>query len=291
MPTTNETLLQVVVRGSPSKVQTGCFVYSKDLITDQFSLLGRTDWRGALAIQAPKDSVRVLPESLRLQRIAALRQAQKDSLARYQAEYEQASKQAQAEGLEQPKFDPPASINQPDDQDSSDSQIALNQPLMQIYVKNGDTVLAKLPMVPGLNGQVIAELPDDSLRLRAEALLRGFEGEILDLIGLRNLLMAKVKLHLKAGRVAKATESIDEMRGLKDFNRMNDDLSELERRILEQAGESVPPGTKARIDRMFRATRDLLQKFMQEDIVSLSTDLVRQAAVAEGTASATRADS
>ena len=45
-------------------------------------------------------------------------------------------------------------------------------PLRLLYVKNGGAILARLPLVPGLYSQVVADLSGDDIRLQAEAYIR-----------------------------------------------------------------------------------------------------------------------
>jgi dihydroxyacetone kinase-like predicted kinase len=107
--------------------------------------------------------------------------------------------------------------------------------------------------------------------------VRGFQGEILDQVGLRNLLAARVRLLLKDGKVEKAGEIVEELRKLKDFNEMNDELGMIERSILEQSNADVPRSARSQIDRMFKTTRDMLQKYLQEDVASTAAEQVRRA--------------
>ena len=148
---------------------------------------------------------------------------------------------------------------------------------MQLYVKSGDNLLARLPFVPGHHGLAIAELPDDSLRLQSEALVRGFQGEILDLVGQRNLLAARARQLIEQDRLEQASDMVERLKSLKDFNQINDELSRIQRGILERIDASVPRSVQAQIDRMFKTTRDMLQKSLQDQIVSDTADLLRRA--------------
>lgn len=273
--------LKIAVRGSPASAQAGCFVYQRHLLTDEFNLLGRTDWRGRLTIAAPQEPVGILPPAIRAERLKAKREA--EQLAREKEEAAKAAAIAASSGdattpAEATPQTPPAAVAKATDPDVPDEAvIPLNHPLVHIYIKNGDTVLAKLPIVPGLSEVEVAELPDDSLRLQSEAFVRGFQGEILDLIGLRNLLAARVKLHLKDQKLTEARGALDELRRLRSYNEMRDELSRIQRRMLEASGDSVPRASRARIDRMFQTTRDMLQKYLQDNLVAETERLVSSA--------------
>ena len=55
--------------------------------------------------------------------------------------------------------------------------IKINLPLYLYFVKNGDTLLARLPIVNGIKPIEQADLPDDRRRLETEAFLKGLQGE------------------------------------------------------------------------------------------------------------------
>jgi hypothetical protein len=270
-----------VVRGDKSKPQPGCFIYTRDFLTNQFDFVGRTDWRGRINIPQPEDQVRVLSDAMRLKRAELQKEALQQLVAKAQAEYEEAAKKAEEAG-EKPPNPPsaaPALEAAPIDPSST---VALNQPLLLLYVKSGETALAKLPYVPGMSDVDVVELPDDNLRLQAEAFIRGFQGEILDQIGLRNLLAARIRLLLKdvdknKDNLDKAAKVVEELRALKNFNEMNDELGMIERAILEQSSTAVPKSARSQIDKMFKTTRDMLQKHLQEDVAATAADQLRKA--------------
>ncbi|MFO0943550.1 MAG: hypothetical protein U0930_22670 [Pirellulales bacterium] len=275
-PAVPESDLRVVVRGNTSKSQPGCFIYSKDFLTEEFTYIGRTDWRGRLSIPHPESKVSVLPDELRVQRFTALSDARKKAIEAAQKEYDEAVQKAKAAGLPEPKQpeNPPVVTQAPIDPSTT---IPLNQPLMILYVKSGDTVLAKLPFIPGLREVDVAELLDDTMRLQTEALVRGFQSKILDQIGLRNLYAARAKMLIKKGDIEQATKFVDKLRKLKDFNEMNDELSRLERQILEQISLNPPPRAgQLQIDKMFKSTRDMLQKHLQDNLAGSLSEQLRQ---------------
>jgi hypothetical protein len=259
-PLYQQTELEVVVRGT-NQPQPGCFVYQRDLLTEDYQLLGRTDWRGRLTVAVPDDMGGFLPEAVRRERYLA----------------EQAAKAAAAQQTEVVTEEiPPIERHARDDR----QVIPLRAALTQLYVKSGEQLLAKLPIVPGLKQVETAELQDDRGRLNVEAFVSGFQGEILDLIGLRNLLAARVRLLLKDDRLAEAEAVVDELRRLRNFDEMADELELIQRRALNEREGEIPASAKNSIDRMFQTTRDLLQKYLQDDLVDQtenSLKLARQA--------------
>lgn len=277
-PVTQQTDIELLVRDD-GRPQSGCFVYRRDLLTDEFELLGRTDWRGRFTVPIPYDLGGILPEAVRYQRMLAKREADAERLKA--ASISESDANGEVSQNDGDGNSPEALAGDATPQDDPASQMAsdsavipLHAPLTQIYIKNGDTVLAKLPMVPGLREIETAQLPDDTRRLQAEAFVRGFQGEILDLIGLRNLLAARIQLHLKNGKVEQAKATLAELRQLKNYNEMSDQLNQIQRRMLAENAGPVSLSSKNRIDRMFQSTRDMLQKYLQDNLLSDSEKAV-----------------
>lgn len=277
-----ETDIQLVVRDDGRPLG-GSFVYRRDLLSEEFELLGRTDWRGRLTIPVPQAPGGFLPEKIRYERVMAKRAAEAEA-AKAAAN---ADNNTNADGNTAPATAPPESTSSPTDDaaaedetagDAVDEQvIPLRAALTTLYIKNGDEVLAKLPMVPGLKTLETAKLKDDARRLRAEAFVSGFQGEILDLIGLRNLLAARIQLQLKNQKIDEAKATLEELRRLRNYSEMSEELQAIQRRMLDEKEGPVPLSAKSRIDRMFQTTRDMLQKFMQDNLLTESERAVGDA--------------
>jgi hypothetical protein len=266
-PSVEQTDIQLVVRDD-GRPQAGSFVYRRDLLTEDFELLGRTDWRGRFTVRVPYDNGGILPEAIRYQRALAKKEAE----AQAALAAESSPPAAELDSVELPAAaESPAAVAPPTPNDSAamdPAVIPLRAPLSLIYIKNGDTVLAKLPMVPGLRETEIARLPDDTRRLKAEAFVRGFQGDILDMVGLRNLLAARIQLHLKNGKREAAQATLQELRQLKNYNEMADELEAIQRRMLDENAGPIAMSAKNRIDRMFQTTRNMLQKYLQDNLLS-----------------------
>ncbi len=144
--------------------------------------------------------------------------------------------------------------------------VPLVQPLVLLYVKSGDTVLARLPLVPGLNEVDLADLPSDARRLEAEAHFKGFQGEILDLIAKRAILTSRISLLLKEGKIAEAEALVPEADLMRGYKEMSDELNAIHTRMIDESRDPLPLNAKTRIDRMMISSRDMLQKYLDSDL-------------------------
>ena len=290
-PTYPETEVLVTVR-STGRPQGGCAVYERDLLTDKFTLLGKTDWRGRFTIQSPNRNSSILPDAIRAAK-AASEKAAKEAVAVAAASDTKTAPSAGAESegeqtesaIAPPKTEPRAPVapapapTAPVNYD--EHLIPLRQPLVQLYVKSGDVVLARLPLVPGISQLEVAELADDSRRLEAEAFVRGFQGEVLDLIGLRTLLSTRVRKLLQQNKKKEAEKVMGELRVLKDYSAMVETLDKLQRKLFDDSSGPVSMGAKARIDKMLQGTREMMQKYLQNDLVRDAETAVGKGFIAE----------
>lgn len=272
-PLFEQTDLELLLAGS-AQPQAGCDIYSRDFLTGQFSPLGRTDWRGRLTISAPPMQTEIIPEAVRAQRAADKREAAKLATTATAAEATAVEATAAASAsVEAEEADAangnatpastPAETPQPDS-----SAIALHVPLVLLYVKQGDRVMAKLPMVPGLSQVETTTLPDDRRRLLAEAFVRGFQGEILNVVGMRNLLAARVKRQMSTDQPDAAKATVEELRHLRNYTDMADELEAIQRRMLDETSGPIPLAAKSRIDILFQTTRTMLQKYLQDSLLT-----------------------
>ena len=295
-PRFDNTDIQISVRGAEGTVQSGCFVYERDLVTDTFEYLGRTDWRGRLNISVPDDFGAFLPEHIRRQRFEA------DRAAADAVKTAAAASSSETGSAEDPT---PSNASEAIVAETNESHgaadpaaIPLNHPLKLIYIKNGETVLAKLPFVPGLKRVEEAFLADDRLRLQVEAIVKGFQGEILDLVGMRNLLAAQVQLYLKEAqedadnresRLQQADQTLTKLQRLGTYNEMALRLEEIQRDLLDENLANTTLSTRNKIDRMFKTTRNLLQIYLQDDLLGKTTSSVNQALGRSGSGNANAA--
>ncbi len=66
-----------------------------------------------------------------------------------------------------------------------------DDPLRRLLVHSGGAVLANVPFVPGLVPDVSMELPDDLARLGAEGNLAIVQGELIDVVSRRTIMLAR----------------------------------------------------------------------------------------------------
>ena len=142
-----------------------------------------------------------------------------------------------------------------------------------LYVKNGGAILARLPVVPGLTSIEVADLMGDDQRLRAEAYIRGTQNAIVDLIALRTLLAARIRLRLEKGEMAQAKELLEALREQPTYDTI---ANEMGKKVVQIKGRNA--NEQRKIDEMFAQTREMLVKNINSKLLR---DLEADVAAAE----------
>ena len=133
-------------------------------------------------------------------------------------------------------------------------------PLHVYVIKNGEALLAKLPILPGSAPVITAPVSDDDLRLQAEGLLLGIQEEIIDQIIMREIAIARIEAKLeKGGAEAKeeARKILNEIRNMKSNDDFIRELQTKKARFI-----TAEPAQQARINQMFDKTMKLLSEYM-----------------------------
>jgi hypothetical protein len=290
-PNRTETDLQFTVRTAKDVVLPGVAVYERLPTGGDMKMVGRSDWRGILSLKqttlpeiefdlptAEGDPATSTVETPTEPVPAATPPAEPPPEAAPPADPNAAAPVAQGETptdtsaaspnagsgetLTAPAVTPDAAV--PAEPVKPKGKITLRVPLYLYYVKNGDTVLARLPIVTGLNKLEVADLPDDRRRLEAEAMIRGIETEILDAIIRRKLLIKRTETYVEKKDLANAQESLRELRVSANYDRISERLEAIQRKIFDQEKGPLPLGAAPRIDAMIFQTREIMQKFLQD---------------------------
>ncbi len=130
---------------------------------------------------------------------------------------------------------------------------ASDTPLRILLVKNGDEILARLPLVPGLHARVVARVPDDRLRLYAESIITGLQEQVIDVLSRRTVLLAQAQAQLEQGNMERARRLLQELQLLKTADAFQAELNQFERRIFTN-----DPRMKLRIEKLFTDTRQVV---------------------------------
>ncbi len=149
--------------------------------------------------------------------------------------------------------------------------------LRVLLVKHGGEFLARLPIVPGLETELTADVRNDDERLEAEGFIRGLQEELIDLVTRREVLMTQIRSRLEEEKFDEAEKLLAELRSLET----RDDFA----LYLEQQQKKVFSADKlaqAKIDQMFSKTRKLVVAYLDPAPVEQLDRQLREARTSPG---------
>lgn len=267
-----KTDLQVVTQNAKDKPLAATQIFERLPGGDKSEPIGRTDWRGIMRLPNPKEEPIA---TLRIPIVKPAAETATDSAAPADAAAPANSAASTdtptADSAAAPASSAPAASDTaaaaPAEAEEEVKTVKLRVPLMIYYVKNGETLLARLPVVLGLSPVVTAEVPDDSRRLQAEGLLKGLQSEVVDVVASRQVAAARVRMRIDERKLELAKEMLEELRKVKDYDSMARELDDIQKKVLDKDAGVITPVAQMRIEKMFQQTRELLQKYLQNDLV------------------------
>ena len=126
-----------------------------------------------------------------------------------------------------------------------------------IYIKSGDELVAKLPLVPGLAGEIVADLADDRARLTAESVLFGWQENFVDMVARRRVLESRVRSRLEEGELDEAQSLLAELRGLGSPQELAVHLRQERQKL-----STTDPVVRAKVDKLFSDTQELINRHL-----------------------------
>lgn len=142
-------------------------------------------------------------------------------------------------------------------------------PVRILYVKGGGMLLARLPMVPGLDETATAEVADEDVRLALEGYLHSVADNVVDLVARQQILMARTRSRMAAGKLEDAEKFFDELRRLPTREQIAQQISEERTR-----NASTDPAVNAKLDKLTEESKKMLRRFLDPtQIDKLRTEL------------------
>jgi hypothetical protein len=152
-----------------------------------------------------------------------------------------------------------------------------------LIVKNGGEPVARLPVLAGWEPSLRAMVTNDEQRLRVEGFITGLQERAVavDTVARRELLMARMRAHLRSARVPQAEALFQQLKALPGLNEFRQELQTFERSVLTN-----DPRLKRKIDKLLADTRQVLETHLAEQRVNDLANELQGAKGSAGTASA-----
>ena len=133
-----------------------------------------------------------------------------------------------------------------------------DSPIRRLLIREGDMLVARLPLIQGWKTTVPVLVPDDEIRVAAESALMGIQEEVIDQITLRMILKARIEKYEASGNTPGLTKAKMELERLKTREQFLTQL-ELERRK-HRSPDSV---VQRRLEKMFAATQKIIEQYFK----------------------------
>jgi len=144
--------------------------------------------------------------------------------------------------------------------------------LRVLVVKHGGAILARLPIVPGAEPELLARIADDDQRLAVEGIITGLQEELVDLVTRREVLLARARARIKQGKFDEAAELIDQLNRLPSGSDFARALANARKAI-----SSDDPAMQHKIEMLFGDTRKLVDKHLSPDAIEAVWQELRRA--------------
>lgn len=124
------------------------------------------------------------------------------------------------------------------------------EPLRHLLVHSGKSVLARVPMIPGLEREMTLNPPSDRARLRVEGALAMLEGDLIDTVARRAVLMVRARTSANAGQWDQVDRFIAQLKSLPDHDRFESQITAIRTPAVETSRRLGDRVAAMRINRM-----------------------------------------
>lgn len=149
-------------------------------------------------------------------------------------------------------------------------------PLVWATVRSGEKIMARLPVLPGVDALVVAEIPDDSIRLRVEGELSILESHLTDTVAQRAVLMARIRRHVQLGEWSQVTPLRKELGLLSGTSYYLQELNAIRIPAIQAANKNKDKVTIANVERVCGEASRTIQKFLDDDKLKAFDEELRE---------------
>ena len=140
-------------------------------------------------------------------------------------------------------------------------------PLKRLIVHSGGAVIANAPFVAGLEADVSMELPDDTVRLQAEGRLGIVEGELIDVVSRRNMLLARAVSMARKGEFELADGLMDQVDRQPSVGSFKSKILAIRVPLVAEARRNRDRSAERRIVGMCSELEDVVARYLDRDSV------------------------
>jgi len=155
-----------------------------------------------------------------------------------------------------------------------------NKALQWVLIRSGGSLLTKFPFVAGTEQSMLAECPDDTIRLNVEGQITLLTGRLIDTIAKRAMVMAMIKNRRKKSQWKKVEVSLKELDELETYERFKKRVGSIQFAAIERAKARGDRRSVGRIKKLgssvLKVARVHLDKAVVDDFRAETEELRRQ---------------
>ncbi|WP_417392256.1 hypothetical protein [Gimesia sp.] len=149
------------------------------------------------------------------------------------------------------------------------------QPLIWLYIRSGNALVANVPYLPGIDSQISIQIPDDRIRLSVEGELAVLNGELIEAVAELSMKMSHIRKWAKSEEWTKVETGIRELESeLSPRKIFQDKLNVIRVSAVEAAQAQNNRTAQARIASLCRETENRIDRFLSPTgIIDLKTEI------------------
>ena len=151
-----------------------------------------------------------------------------------------------------------------------------DKPLRRLIVHSGGAVLSNVPFVPGVEKEMSMLLPDDSPRLQVEGNLAMVQGDLIDVVSRRAVMLARAVSLAKQEKFEEADKLIAEVDAQPSIASFESRILAIRVPAVDQAKANRDRSQEKRIRMMCRDLEELVQKYLDRDKVDVVKEEVTE---------------
>lgn len=134
-----------------------------------------------------------------------------------------------------------------------------------LFVRSGQALLARVPIVPGAQSVEVLELPDDTLRLETEGKIASLQAELVDVVARRAVLMSLARARAKANEWDTVAEMLKQLDAMPKAPAFAADINAIRIPALKSARARRDRTTETRIQKLCDESAELVTNYLDED--------------------------
>jgi hypothetical protein len=148
--------------------------------------------------------------------------------------------------------------------------------LVWMYVLSGNSLLARVPYVPGAEPQQTLAVPDDSIRLRVEGELELLQGDLIDLVAKRAQHILRARKLADLDEWERVDEQLVLLRQLPNVGQFRQRLSTIRVPAIEAARANKNRLAASRITKLCTRMSELIGRYVDDDKIRSAEEQIEE---------------